>query len=261
MRGFSANLGLLYTSLPMAERMDAAARDGFRCVEFQFPYELDPRFIHDRLDELELQLLGINTDVDPGPAGHFGLAALPDRVEEARMLIDRAIELAHLAGGNAVHVMAGNTPANQPLARETFRSNLAYAAEAADTLGLTILIEPLNRADMPDYFFARALEAMDIIEELDTANLKLQFDAYHIVKMGDDPVALFPEMAHRVGHVQIAGSPDRTEPQNGAPDLAALFLVLKQCDYQGYIGLEYKPTCDPAETLREVQAIWDETAA
>ena len=103
MRGFSANLGLLYTSLPMAERMDAAARDGFRCVEFQFPYELDPRFIHDRLDELELQLLGINTDVDPGPAGHFGLAALPDRVEEARMLIDRAIEL---IAGRVVHSAA-----------------------------------------------------------------------------------------------------------------------------------------------------------
>lgn len=256
MQGFAANLGLLYTGLPLAERMIAAARDGFRFVEFQFPYELDPVFVRDRLEALGLGLLGINTRVNPGPEGHFGLAAVPGRIPEARALIDEAISFAALAGGTAVHVMAGLAPANDPSARSSLMDNLAYASQKAGEKNLTILIEPLNSFDVPGYFYARLDDALDIVDALGLPNLKLQFDAYHVARMGDDPIALFPKVAGCVGHVQTAGSPARTEPQDGLPDLSDFFSTLKQAEYQGWIGLEFRPTRSIAETLREIQEIW-----
>jgi hydroxypyruvate isomerase len=239
---FAANLAYLFTERPPIERFAAAAAAGFTAVELQVPYELAPSAVKAALDRYRLTMLGINTAAGQGAAGEYGVAAVPGRESEFAALFKQALDYATAIGGCQIHCLAGKVPPElRPAAERVFIRNLAAAADAAAARNITLLIEPLNPRDRPDYFLTRAEQAADIIRQLGRDNVRIQFDFYHAQIVGGDLIRRFEQHQPLIGHVQVAAVPSRHEPDEGEVNYPAIFAWLDGAGYRGWIGCEYRP--------------------
>ncbi len=228
----AANLSLLFTELPFLERFAAARKAGFGGVEVLFPYDVPVPAMKDRLDRTGLPLVLINAPPPNYAGGPRGFAAVPGGEERFRSDFRRAARYAATLGARHLHVMSG--AAEGPAARDTFRRNLAWAAEAAP--GLSLTVEPINPHDMPGYFLQDFDQARAVIEEVGAPNLRLQFDSYHAHRLTGDVLGTWARMRDLVAHVQIGGYAGRHEPDDPA--------FLRQLDadgYDGWVSGEYHP--------------------
>ncbi|MEP5155523.1 TIM barrel protein [Planktotalea sp.] len=247
MTKFSANLGFLWTDLPLPDAIHAAKRAGFDAVEFHWPYEVPVDDIKAALTATGLPLLGLNTRRGNVEAGENGLSALVDREEEALAAIRQSIDYASALGAGAIHVMAGN--AAGPAAHEIFLRNLTAACVLAAPHDIDILIEPLNQFDAPDYFLRDSAQAQKIIEEVSASNLKLMFDCYHVGRTEGDVFARLNALLPIIGHIQFASVPERGRPDQGTLDYGVVFDEITKLGWDHPLGAEYKPGGATEETL------------
>jgi 2-dehydrotetronate isomerase len=240
---FAANLSMLYNEHVFLDRFAAAAADGFDAVEYLFPYEHPAAELAARLSAHGLQQVLFNGPPGDWARGERGLACLPGREDEFRRGVARAIEYAQALGCPRVHLMAGLVPAGAERAalQATYVANLAWAA--AQARDLDFLIEPINTRDFPGFFLNRQDHAHEIVQLVGTPNLKVQMDLYHCQIVEGDLAkkveAYLP--TGRVGHFQIAGVPERHEPDVGELNYPYLFALLDRLGYDGAIGCEYRP--------------------
>lgn len=248
---FAANLSMLYPQHDFLERFAAAAADGFAAVEFMFPYEYSAKELKQRLDDHGLVQALFNAPPGDQAAGERGTASLPGRESEFRAGLEQALQYAQVLGNDRLHVMAGLLPSEELRERHhaVYLENLAYAAQQAAKVGITILIEPINTRDIPGFFLNRQDQAQAVCKEVGAANLKVQFDLYHCqIVEGDVSTKLRRDFAG-IGHIQIAGVPDRHEPSLGELNYPYLFELIDQLGYQGWIGCEYRPKGDTSAGL------------
>jgi hydroxypyruvate isomerase len=246
---FAANLSMLYNELPFLDRFEAAASDGFKAVEYLFPYAFEPSELARRLRDSGLAQVLFNAPPGDPDVGERGTACLPGREAEFREGIGRALEYAAVLGCPRIHVMAGVAPAGVARAelQATYESNLAWAAARAAEVGRDILIEPINPRDVPGFFLNRQDEAHRLVQAIGMPSLKVQMDLYHCqIVEGDVAMKLRQHLpSGRVGHLQIAGVPERHEPDIGELNYAYLFGVIDEvagaCGWDGWIGCEYRP--------------------
>jgi 2-dehydrotetronate isomerase len=239
---FAANLAYLFTERPLIERFAAAAAAGFRAVELQFPYDHAPSGVKAELARHGLAMLGLNTAPGSAAVGASGVAAVPGREQEFHALFAQALDYVTAIGGCQIHCLAGKVPPEQrPAAEGVFIRNLARAAEAAAARNITLLIEPLNPRDRPDYFLTRVEQAADLITKVDRPNLRIQFDFYHVQIVGGDLIRRLEQHFPLVGHVQIAAVPSRQEPDEGEINYPEIFAALDRLGYRGWVGCEYRP--------------------
>ena len=243
---FAANLSLMYTEHTFLDRFAAAAADGFGAVEFLFPYAFAPAELAQRLGEHGLEQVLFNAPPGDFEAGERGIACLPGREDEFRRgLIEQALPYAQALKCPRIHLMAGMAPAGADRAalRATYLANLAWAAGVAAAAGIEVLIEPINPRDIPGYFLNRQDEAHAIVEAVGAPNLKVQMDLYHCqIVEGDVAMKIRRYLpTGRIGHFQIAGVPDRHEPDVGELHHPYLFDLLDELGWRGAIGCEYRP--------------------
>jgi len=244
---FCANLNFLFQEVPLLDRFAAAAKAGFKAVEIGNPYEASAADIAARLKSSGLTLALINTTAGDGAKGERGRAALAGRESDFDADLERALTYAAAGGCTLIHVMAGLV--HQGARRDTFVANLKRAARKAAGAGVTLVIEPINRRDIPGYFLNKLPEARAIIHEVAEPNLGLQFDLYHRqVEDGDVAVAL-KEYATLTRHYQIANPPDRGEPDEGEMNYRWLLREIDATGYKGWVGCEYKPRRGTVEGL------------
>ncbi|MCP1399903.1 2-oxo-tetronate isomerase [Achromobacter insolitus] len=239
----AANLTMMYTEHPFLDRFKAAAGDGFTGVEFLFPYEFTAAELKSRLDGSGLEQALFNAPPGDWAAGERGIASLPGREGEFERGFDQALEYAAVLGNRKLHVMAGLIRPEQDRSahREVYLKNLESAARAAASAGVTVVIEPINTRDIPGFFLNRQDEAQAICAEVGADNLKVQFDIYHCqIVEGDIAMKLQRDIAG-IGHIQIAGVPDRHEPDLGELNYPYLFERIDALGYTGWIGCEYRP--------------------
>lgn len=248
MMKFSANLGFLYTHIPLIDAVYAARADGFDAVELHWPYDTDPVALRDALRAAQLPVMSINTQRGDPRAGDMGLSAVPGRSTEARNAIDQALEYAQVIGAKYVHVMAGI--ATGPKAERAFLAALEYASDQAQKSDQTILIEALNPFDVPGYFLTDTTKAQGILRKLGRDNVKLMFDCYHVARTEGDVLSRLDQVFADVGHVQIASVPDRGAPHAGDVDYRKIFKALQDRGWQAPIGAEFLPGPDGAVDLR-----------
>jgi len=235
---FAANLNWLFTEVDFLDRFAAAAAAGFRGVECLFPYDYKTSEVVSRLSDNNLQQVLINAPPGDWQKGERGLGCLAGRQAEFRDSINKAIEYAQAIDCPKVHIMAGLAGAD---ARDLFVENLYFAAEACAAAGLLGLIEPINDRDMPGYFLTRPDQALEILKAVASPHLRLQLDLYHAARMGFDVALTIDNYINSVAHFQIAGVPDRHEPDSGEVDYQPLFNNIDQLGYDGWIGCEYRP--------------------
>ena len=243
---FAANLSMMYTEHAFLDRFEAAAADGFEAVEFMFPYEHPRDAIAHRLAAHGLQQVLFNAPPGDMAAGERGLACLPGRQGDFRRSItDHALPWALALKCPRIHVMAGvMAPGlDRSELRAVYVENLAWAAREAASISIDLLIEPINRRDVPGYLLNRQDDAHEIVAEAGAPNLKVQMDLYHCqIVEGDVAMKLRQYLpTGRVGHLQIAGVPDRNEPDLGELHYPYLFDLIDELGWDGHIGCEYRP--------------------
>ncbi|WP_418320619.1 2-oxo-tetronate isomerase [Piscinibacter sakaiensis] len=243
---FAANLSMMYTELDFLDRFAAAAKDGFRAVEFLFPYAFAPAELADRLQSNGLQQVLFNAPPGNWDGGERGLASLPGREDEFRRgFAEQALPYAQQLNCPRIHLMAGLLPggADRAAHQQTYLRNLEWAAGEAALAGLEVLIEPINTRDIPGFFLNRQDHAHQIVTAVGAPNLKVQMDLYHCqIVEGDLAMKIRQHLpTGRVGHFQIAGVPDRHEPDHGEINHPYLFSLLDELGYDGWIGCEYRP--------------------
>lgn len=246
---FAANLSMLYPELDFLDRFEAAARDGFKGVEFLFPYAHEANELSARLKANGLEQVLFNGPPGDWDKGERGIACLPGRDAEFREGIGRALSYAQALACPRIHVMAGLVPAGatREALRPTYVDNLRWAAGEAAKQGVDVLIEPINTRDIPGFFLNRQDQAHELVAEIGARNVKVQMDLYHCqVVEGDVAMKIRQYLpTGRVGHFQIAGVPERHEPDVGEMNYPYLFDVIDQVSaesgWSGWVGCEYRP--------------------
>jgi hydroxypyruvate isomerase len=240
---FAANLTMLFNEVDFLDRFAAAAAAGFRAVEYLFPYGYDKDELAGKLAETGLSQVLHNLPAGDWAAGERGLACLPGRTGEFQDGVGRAIDYARALGCPRVNCLAGIVPAEadpEDLLR-TFTENLRFAARELGKAGIVLLTEPINTRDIPGFYLNRSDQALAIIAEVGAANLKLQYDVYHMQVMEGDLAPTIERNLAMIGHMQIADTPGRHEPGTGEINYGFLFDFIDASGYDGWIGCEYKP--------------------
>jgi len=240
---FSANLSMLFTERDFLDRFDAAAAAGFKGVEYLGPYDHTPEEVAARLTKNGLSQVLFNVPSGNWAGGERGIAVLPDRVEEFRAGVDKAITYAKALGCPQVNCLAGITPAgvDAKTAEDVFVDNLKFAAERLDKAGIRLLIEPINTRDIPGFFLTNTRQALGILDRVGSENLYIQYDIYHMQIMEGDLARTIEANLPRIAHLQLADNPGRHEPGTGEINYPFLYDFIDRLGYSGWIGAEYKP--------------------
>lgn len=245
---FSASLGFLWPDDGLCDSILAASRAGFDGVECHWPYAVSADDVRFALVEAGVPMLLINTRPGDVTAGEFGLTAVPGRQKQAREFIDESLEYADQIRSRFVHVMAGRTDGGDT-AQQTYVENLNYACREASKRDIVVLIEPINKRDVPGYHLATLDAAAKTLKAVNHGSLKLLFDCYHLQIMQGDIINSIKSCFDNIGHVQFASVPDRAEPDEGELNYRYIFEAMTRMGYKGYFGAEYKPTCRTADHL------------
>jgi hydroxypyruvate isomerase len=251
MTQFSANLSMLFTESPFLERFSLAKQAGFNAVEFLFPYAFTAEEINSELHKNNLKLVLHNLPAGNWEAGERGIACQPDRITEFRAGVFKAIEYANILGVSQLNCLAGKVPAGSDLQiiKDTFISNLKFAAGELKKANIKLLIEPINTFDIPSFYLSGTQQAIDILDEVGADNAFLQYDIYHAQRMEGELAGTIQKHFHRIAHIQLADNPGRNEPGTGEIHYDFLFKLLDQLAYSGWIGCEYKPRTNTLDGL------------
>jgi len=248
---FAANLSFLFQEVPFLERFALASAAGFTGVEYLFPYEYPAGDLAGLLKRNNLENVLFNLGQGNWSAGERGIACIPRREAEFRSNIAQAIAYAQALGVSRLHAMAGVVPAgvDRSAARATYVDNLRYGAGQCAASGITLLIEAINKTDIPGFFINYQHEAYEICQQVAAPNLKMQMDLYHMQMMEGNLASKLRQYAPLCGHVQIAGVPGRHEPDKCEMNYPYLFDLLDELGYTGWVGCEYRPAGATTEGL------------
>jgi hydroxypyruvate isomerase len=252
----AANLTMLFGEVAFLERFKAAADAGFGAVEYLFPYDYDRDVLRRQLRDHRLTQVLHNLPGGNWAAGERGIACLPDRMDEFRTGVDKAIEFATALECGRVNCLAGIPPPTIPpaTARETFVRNVDFAASRLKTAGIKLMIEPINTRDVPGFFLNQTRQAVDIIEAVGSDNMFIQYDIYHMQIMEGNLASTIESHLRSIGHMQLADVPGRHEPGTGEIDYPTLFDLIDRVGYTGWIGCEYVPLAGTVEGLKWARA-------
>ncbi|GAA0447513.1 TIM barrel protein [Streptomyces stramineus] len=260
---FDVNLSILFTELPLLERPAAAAAAGFTAVELWWPWPDEPTPPAAQLDALRqalsdagTQLVGLNFYAGQLPGPDRGALSLPGpESDRFRANADLVADFAASVGCTALNALYGNRVQGVDAEEQDALAlhNLVHAARAADRAGAVLLIEALNAAESPAYPVTTSAAAVALVEKVNAAsglgNARFLMDLYHLAKGGEDLHAVIDTHAALTGHVQIADNPGRGAPGSGTLDFGDLLGRLGKAGYEGWVGLEYRPSGASADSF------------
>jgi len=248
---FAANLTMLFTEMPFVDRFAAAKAAGFGGVEYLFPYDFEKAVLREQLQQHGLTQVLHNLPAGDWAAGERGIAILPDRIDEFREGVHRAIDYAAALDCHQVNCLVGIAPSGaDPVdLNEVLVKNLRYAAAALAREQIRLLVEPINTIDIPGFFLNGTEQAVQLISDVRSSNLFVQYDIYHMQVMEGDIARSLQKHLARIAHVQLADNPGRNEPGTGEINFLFLFRHLDAIGYRGWVGCEYKPRTTTVDGL------------
>ena len=248
---FAANLTMLYNELEFTQRFEAAAKAGFRGVEYLFPYAYPKEQLAETLGRLDLTQVLHNLPAGDWAKGERGIAVLAERTGEFQDGVGKAIEYARALGCTQLNCLAGIRPAGvtEERVRETLVANLRFAADKLKAAGIRLLVEAINTRDIPGFYVSGTQQTLDLIDATGSDNIYLQYDIYHMQRMEGELAGTMEKHLARIAHIQLADNPGRNEPGTGEINYAFLFALLDRIGYRGWIGCEYKPRTTTSEGL------------
>ena len=248
---FAANLTMLFNEVEFLDRFAAAAKAGFRGVEYLFPYAFPKETLAEQLGKHGLTQVLHNLPAGDWASGERGVACLPGREGEFREGVGQAIAYAKALDCHQLNCLVGVAPkgAEAGLVRATLVRNLRFAARELENAGIKLLVEPINLYDIPGFYLNRTDQALALLAEVGERNLWLQYDIYHMQRTEGELAATIAKHLDRIAHIQLADNPGRNEPGTGEINYDFLFHRLDALGYDGWIGCEYKPKATTLEGL------------
>jgi hydroxypyruvate isomerase len=248
---FCANLSMLFGEHDFLERFSAAAKAGFSGVEYIGPYAFPKERVAEALHNNKLKQVLFNLPAGNWDGGERGIGCLPDRVGEFQDGVGKAIDYAKALGCTMINCLAGILPSDvsRRTGYTTLVSNLSFAATALKKEKILLIVEPINSYDIPGFFLNRSKDGIEVINDVGSDNLKLQYDIYHMQRMEGELGATLTKLMPRIGHIQLADNPGRHEPGTGEINYPYLFKLIDSLGYAGWIGCEYKPKGSTVEGL------------
>jgi hydroxypyruvate isomerase len=252
----AANLTMLFSDVPFLDRFARARRSGFNHVEYLLPYDYEAAALRTRLDANQLTQVLFNLPCGNWAAGDRGIAASPDRVDEFRAGVATAIEYARVLGVPRLNCLAGRrVPGRSDEEhRKTLVENVRFAAAALGEHGLELLVEAINRSDVPGFFLNRTAQVLEVIDEVGLPNVRIQYDVYHAQREEGELAATLGRHLRRIGHIQVADNPGRHQPGTGEINYPFLLGRIDELGYDGFVGLEYVPVPDTESSFGWIEA-------
>jgi hydroxypyruvate isomerase len=246
---FSANLSFLFKDVPFVQRFVRARAAGFDAVEFMWPGGEELGAVERAAADAGVDVALFNFDAGDIAAGDRGLLSDPDRQARFRDNVPVALELAGRIGCPRLNALVGvrlpeiELEAQLDLARE----NVFWAAGRARAQGADIMIEAVNSFENGPYLLDNTAKALKFLDSVAADNVKLQYDAYHMQRMEGNLADTITRQLPRIGHVQIADPPSRTEPGTGEINYPFILNLLERSGYGGWVGAEYNPSTPTTE--------------
>jgi len=237
----------------MLERFRLARELGFSAAECPLPYEFTPRDLADACQDAGLEFIMFNAPPGDMQAGEYGMAGLPGRESEFRDSIHLALDYATTLNSRFIHVLAGIVPAGESIerCRDVYCENLAWAADKCAQSRIGLLIEPINTYERPGYLTTLTQEACDTLTRVGHDNLAIQYDFHNAQLMEGSLTTTLSGNISLIRHMQIAGVPGRTPPDEGEMNYPYLFQLIDDLGYQGWVGCEYRPRGTHANATRD----------
>jgi hydroxypyruvate isomerase len=256
---YGVNISTVWAGMPLEEQIAKIVGAGLRTIEFWFAARMDmPALMAlQRRYDLEVGLFNL----DPDPVTNTGYLGEPDGEARFFETLRDGLALAPRLGTRKIHVMIGRRAegmervAQRALIVERLRRAAAQAAAA----GITLLLEPLNRFDRPDYYLHHSAEALSIIDEVDSPAVKLQYDFYHMQLMEGNLINTYGSIRDRIGHLQLADVPGRRKPGTGEINYRSVLAAVRASGYDDIVGLEYHAPADdpdPFDWLPAADPAW-----
>ena len=241
---------MIFKPLPFVERLDAVARSGCPAFEFWRWQDKDLAAVQEKKEQLGLQVAAF------GAAG--GTLLDPANHQAYWDTLERAAEWARKLACPNLIVTTGNTlpgvPREQQL--EDLRRGLEGVARAAERGGVVAVLEPLNtKVNHPGYFLAHSAEAFALLTAIGSPHLRILFDIYHMQVMEGDIIQTISDNLDKIGHFHVADVPGRHEPGTGELNYGNVIRRIDELGYRGFVGLEYHPSGDHAQSLEVVKAL------
>ena len=248
---FAANLTMMFNEVPFLDRFEAAAKAGFKYVEFLWPYDYPAQELKAILDKHGLKVVLFNTPAGDVNKGEWGVSAIPGREADSHRDIDLALEYALALGCPNVHIMSAVVPegASREEYKQTFIKNVRYASDKYKPYGIKIQLEALSTEVKPNYLLKSQFDTLEVVELVDRDNVFVQLDYFHAQNVDGNLARLTDKLNGKFAHVQIASVPDRHEPDEGEINYQYIFDKLDTIGYDGYVGCEYKPRGETAAGL------------
>lgn len=248
---FTANISMLFTEVDLINRFKAAKQSGFHAVEIQFPYGLSAETLKKTLEQQQLKLILFNVDAGDLLHGGEGLACVPEKIDQFRQAVAQSLQYAALLKPEAINILPGRcfNKAREQDYLKTFKENLHFAAGAFSSLGIKTVFEAINSHDMPGFIIHNGEQMLDVLKQLNHPDLFMQYDIYHMHRMGDKPDEFITRHADKIGHIQFADCPGRGQPGTGQINFERLFSAIERSTYSGWTGAEYKPVGTTPESL------------
>jgi len=247
----SANLSLLFTELPLEERFAAAAAEGFKGVEIQFLYEFSAQKLRDAADAAKVEIMLFNFPAGNLAAGDIGIAALPGREEGFRDGVRLAYSYHQILKTNYINILAGKPPVDvsRDIAMNVLEENVRFALDMFADDEVTLVLEPVNSVDHPNFLLQRTEDAAEVITRIGAPNLMIQFDIYHRQIMQGNLMDALVTFLPLIGHIQFADVPGRHQPNTGEINFPAIFRLLDDIGYKGWVGAEYIPSTSTSDSF------------
>ena len=248
---FAANLTMLFTEYNFLDRFEKAYKNNFKAVEYLFPYDYNPQELKNLLNEFNLKQALHNLPAGDWNNGERGIACHTDRTDEFREGIDKGIEYAKTLNCNQLNCLIGipHDDISQKELKNTIISNLRYASDKLKNAGIILLIEAINTIDIPGFYLNTTKQAKEIINEVNSDNIFIQYDIYHMQIMEGNLSLTLRNNIEKIKHIQIADHPGRNEPGTGEINYNFLLKYIQSIGYKGYIGCEYNPYSNTEDGL------------
>jgi hydroxypyruvate isomerase len=242
---------MFFSELPFRDRFAAAKKAGFNAIEIQFPYEIDLAELVQLQQQHDLKIVLINVSADDLLQGGEGLAAVPSKQAQFDKALENCVRYARQLNVSCVNVLPGRCfdDALKNNYLTTFKQNLKIAADVLQKINVKCTFEAINTVDMPHFLINSPVQMTDVISELEHPNIFMQYDIYHMTKMGRDVCADIAEFHQHIGHIQFADCPGRHEPGTGNINFESVFNAINKCGYGGWVGAEYIPSKKTQNTL------------
>jgi hydroxypyruvate isomerase len=239
---YAVNVSILFTEHPYLERFAAARAAGFDAVETWWPDGVDPDDVAAAVADADLDVALMNIPAGDMAAGDRGLLGDPAREAELRAGLEPAIELARRIGAPRINALVGlavpGLQRDEQLA--LVAENLRRVADAAAPHGIEVLIEAVNTIENGPYLIATTAAADALRERVGRANVRLQYDVYHMQRMEGNLVDTITRYLPAIAHVQVADCPGRNQPGTGEINYPFVLERLAALGYDGYVALEYR---------------------